>query len=193
MMIYLEKRYSMDFISILGIVAFVIILVILLCYISIYNSLKRASIKIDEADSGIDIALTKRYDVITKMVEVVKGYAKHEKETLFEVINLRKNMTLGEKSQENDKMTHNLDKINVVVESYPKLKADENFKILQKTIIDVEEHLQAARRMYNSNVSIYNQMIEVFPKNIVAKMNNMVRRDFFEASEVKKENVKIKL
>lgn len=102
-------------------------------------------------------------------------------------------MTLGEKSQENDKMTHNLDKINVVVESYPNLKADENFKILQKTIIDVEEHLQAARRMYNSNVSIYNQMIEVFPTNIVAKMNNMVRRDFFEASEVKKENVKIKL
>lgn len=80
-----------------------------------------------------------------------------------------------------------------MVESYPNLKADENFKILQKTIIDVEEHLQAARRMYNSNVSIYNQMIEVFPTNIVAKMNNMVRRDFFEASEVKKENVKIKL
>ena len=80
-----------------------------------------------------------------------------------------------------------------MVESYPNLKADENFKILQKTIIDVEKHLQAARRMYNSNVSIYNQMIEVFPTNIVAKMNNMVRRDFFEASEVKKENVKIKL
>ena len=71
-----------------------------------------------------------------------------------------------------------------MVESYPNLKADENFKILQKTIIDVEEHLQAARRMYNSNVSIYNQMIEVFPTNIVAKMNNMVRRDFFEASEL---------
>lgn len=80
-----------------------------------------------------------------------------------------------------------------MVESYPNLKADENFKILQKTIIDVEEHLQAARRMYNSNVSIYNQMIDVFPTNIVAKMNNMVRHDFFEASEVKKENVKIKL
>lgn len=182
----------MDIRIILGIVAFVL-LVCLLWYISVYNDLKRASIKVDESDSGIDVALTKRYDVLTKMVEVVKGYAKHEKETLFEVINLRKNMTLGEKSQENDKMTHNLDKINVVVESYPNLKADENFKILQKTIIDVEEHLQAARRMYNSNVSIYNQMIEVFPKNIVAKMNNMVRRDFFEASEVKKENVKIKL
>lgn len=180
----------------IGFVFGIICLILLVCilwYISVYNDLKRASIKIDEADSGIDVALTRRYDVITKMVEVVKGYAKHEKETLFEVINLRKNMTLGEKSQENDKMTHNLDKINVVVESYPNLKADENFKILQKTIIDVEEHLQAARRMYNSNVSIYNQMIEVFPKNIVVKMNNMVRRDFFEASEVKKENVKIKL
>ena len=80
-----------------------------------------------------------------------------------------------------------------MVESYPNLKADENFKILQKTIIDVEKHLQAARRMYNSNVSIYNQMIEVFPTNIVAKMNNMVRRDFFEADEVKKKDVKIKM
>ena len=96
----------------IGFVFGIICLILLVCilwYISVYNNLKRASIKIDEADSGIDIALTNRYDVITKMVEVVKGYAKHEKETLFEVINLRKNMTLGEKSQENDKMTHNLD------------------------------------------------------------------------------------
>lgn len=78
---------------ILGIVAFVL-LVCLLWYISVYNDLKRASIKVDESDSGIDVALTKRYDVLTKMVEVVKEYVKHERETLFEVINLKKDVKI---------------------------------------------------------------------------------------------------
>lgn len=162
-------------------------------YISTLNKLNRAIIKIDEADSGIDVALTKRYDVLTKMVDVVKGYSKYEKETLFEIINLRKSMTLEEKKKENVKMTHNLEKINLVVENYPELKANENYKILQQSIFDVEEHLQAARRLYNSNVSVYNQMIATFPTNIVAKSKSMIEKDFFEAVEVKKENVKIKL
>ena len=174
-----------------GIILLVVIIVI--WYISTVNTLNRTIVKIDEADSGIDVALTKRYDVLTKMMDTVKAYAKHEKETLFEVINLRKGMTLEEKNKENAKMSHNLEKINVVVENYPELKANENYKTLQQSIVDVEEHLQAARRMYNSNVSIFNQMIVTFPTSIVANSKGMIKKEFFEADEVKKQDVKIDL
>ena len=174
-----------------AVVALIVILVI--WYISTVNKLNRTIVKIDEADSGIDVALTKRYDVLTKMMDTVKAYAKHEKETLFEVINLRKGMTLEEKNVENAKMSHNLEKIHVVVENYPELKSNENYKMLQQSIVDVEEHLQAARRMYNSNVSIFNQMIVTFPTSIIANNKGMVKKEFFEADEVKKKDVKIDL
>lgn len=171
----------------------VLLLIIVLSYISISNKLNRAIIKIDEASSGIDVALTKRYDVLTKMIDVVKGYAKHEKETLFEVIKLRKDMTMQEKNEVNQSMDENLKKISVVAESYPELKSNENFKTLQQSIVDVEEHLQAARRLYNSNVSLYNQMLVSFPTSIVASNKGMTKKDFFEAERIKKDDVKIDL
>jgi len=174
-----------------GIILLVVIVVI--WYISTVNKLNRTIVKIDEADSGIDVALTKRYDVLTKMMDTVKAYAKHEKETLFEVINLRKGMTLEEKNEANAKMSQNLEKIHVVVENYPELKSSENYKTLQQSIVDVEEHLQAARRMYNSNVSIFNQMIVTFPTSIIANNKGMVKKEFFEADEIKKQDVKIDL
>lgn len=170
-----------------------LVLIVVIWYISTSNKLNRCIVKIEEADSGIDVALTKRYDVLTKMMDVVKAYAKHEKETLFEVINLRKGMSLEEKNVENAKMTKNLEKINVVAEAYPELKSSENYKTLQQSIVDVEEHLQAARRMYNSNVSIYNQMIVTFPASIVANSKSLTKKAFFEAEDVKKSDVKIDL
>lgn len=171
----------------------VIILIIVISIISISNKLNKAIVKIDEASSGIDVALTKRYDVLTKMIDVVKSYAKHEKDTLFEVIKLRKNMSIEEKNAENKKMDENFSKINIVAENYPELKSSENYKTLQQSIVEVEEHLQAARRLYNSNVSIYNQMIVSFPISIIANSKGMVKKNFFEADETKKEDVKIKL
>lgn len=178
--------------ALIGIII-LLVLIVVIWYISTSNKLNRCIVKIEEADSGIDVALTKRYDVLTKMMDVVKAYAKHEKETLFEVINLRKGMSLEEKNVENAKMTKNLEKINVVAEAYPELKSSENYKTLQQSIIDVEEHLQAARRMYNSNVSIYNQMIVTFPASIVANLKSLTKKAFFEAEEVKKSDVKIDL
>ena len=94
-------------------------------------------------------------------------------------------MTLDEKNKENAKMSHNLEKINLVVENYPELKSNENYKVLQQSIVDVEEHLQAARRMYNSNVSIFNQMIVTFPTSIIANSKGMVKKEFFEDDKVK--------
>lgn len=175
------------------IVILAIVLIIIIWYVATLNKLNRAVVKIDEAMSGIDVALTKRYDVLTKMMDTVKGYAKHEKETLFEVIKLRKNMTIDEKNKANQAMDENIRKINVVAESYPELKSNENFKMLQESILDVEEHLQASRRLYNANVSMYNQYLVTFPTSIIAGNRGMTKKDFFEADSIKKEDVKIEL
>ena len=182
----------MDLTTILIIVG-IVLFILVVWYISVSNKLNRAVVKIDESLSGIDVALTKRYDVLTKMIEVVKAYAKHEKETLFEVINLRKDMTIQEKNEANKAMDENFKKINVVAESYPELKSSENYKTLQQSIADVEEHLQASRRFYNSNVSLFNQLLVTFPTSAIAKSKGLTKKDFFEADEAKKEDVKIDL
>lgn len=174
-----------------AIVIAVVILIILIWFISTSNALNKAIIKIDEANSGIDVALTKRYDVLTKMLDIAKGYAKHEKETLFETINLRKDMTMAEKSEANNKMSDAFGKINALAEGYPELKSSENFKALQLSVSDVEEHLQAARRLYNANISSYNQMIVSFPTSIIASMKGLTKKDFFVADDAKKEDVKM--
>ena len=161
-------------------------------------------VKITDSRSGIirrlidahptgNLIPTKRYDVLTKMMDVVKAYAKHEKETLFEVISLRKGMSIDEKNEANRKMNSNLEKINVLAESYPELRSNENYVTLQKSIVEVEEHLQAARRMFNSNVSIYNQMLVTFPTSIIASSKSLTKKEFFEADANKKEDVKIDL
>ena len=183
----------MNSLYILIAVVAVVVLIIVIWYIATSNKLNRAVVKIDKALSGIDVALTKRYDVLTKMIDVVKSYAKHEKETLFEVIKLRKDMSIQERNDANHVMDENFKKINVVAESYPELKSSENYKTLQQSIADVEEHLQAARRLYNSNVSLYNQLLVSFPTSSVAKSKGLTEKEFFEADETKKEDVKIDL
>ena len=172
---------------------FIIILLvigILLYIITTYNRFNKYIIKVDEALSGIDVALAKRYDTITKMVEIVKGYSKHEKEVIFEAIKLRQDMNVKERLEENKKMDNNLNKINITLENYPEIKANDNFMLLQKSMIEVEEHLQASRRIYNSNVSIYNQFLNTFPSNIIGKIRKLKEKPFFEAKE---EQVKINL
>ena len=174
------------------VIVLIIIAVVVISIIVMSNNLNKALVKIDEASSGIDVALTKRYDVLTKMIETVKGYAKHEKEVLFDVVKIRKGMTIEEKNEANKQMDETLSKINVLAESYPDLKASEIFKTLQDSITDVEEHLQAARRLYNANISSYNQMIVTFPISIIAGTKGLSKREFFVAEEHKKQDVEIK-
>lgn len=178
----------------LAIIIIVVAIVIILAYaISISNGLNRAIVKIDEASSDIDVSLTKRYDVLTKMIDVVKGYAKYEQETIFKTIELRQNMTMKEKNEANMLMEENMQRINALAENYPDLKASENYKTLQKAIADVEEHLQASRRLYNANVSSYNQKIVTFPTSIIANNKGLTRKEFFSVEEKKREDVKIDL
>ena len=174
------------------VIVLILIALVVISIIVMSNNLNKALVKIDEADSGIDVALTKRYDVLTKMIETVKGYAKHEKEVLFDVVKIRKGMTIEEKNEANKQMDETLSKINVLAENYPDLKASENFKTLQDSITDVEEHLQAARRLYNANISSYNQMIVTFPISIIAGTKGLSKREFFVAEEHKKQDVEIK-
>ena len=125
------------------------------------------------------------------MIDVVKGYAKYEQETIFKTIELRQNMTIKEKNEANKLMEENMEKINALVENYPDLKASENYKTLQKAIADVEEHLQASRRLYNANVSSYNQKIVTFPSSIIANSKGLTKKDFFSVEDKKREDVKI--
>jgi LemA protein len=172
-----------------------IILLILLWFISTMNSLRQLEVKVDEAMSGIDVALTKRFDALTKMLDTTKGYAKHEAETLEKTIKWRQgipaNATLAEKQEFADSLSKVASGLNVVVERYPDLKADKMFTNLQNAIMDTEEHLQAARRLYNSNVRAINQKIVTFPQSIVANMIKMTKKDFFEAEEAKRQDVKM--
>lgn len=179
--------------NLLIIMVIIVAIIIFIWYVSNYNKIKRANIKISESISGIDVALTKRYDVLTKLIEVVKGYSKHEKETLLNIVELRKNMNITELKKANNSMNESFDKINVIVEDYPELKANENYIMLQKAIVDVEEHLQAARRIYNASVLKYNQLVLAFPTNIIAKNMGMSEKEFFEANENEKDNVDVKL
>lgn len=170
-----------------------VVVLLLIAFISISNGLNRARVKIDEASSDIDVSLTKRYDVLTKMVEVVKSYAKYEKETIFESIHLRQNMTMQEKNDANRMMDESFARIHALAENYPELKASTNYNTLQKAIADVEEHLQASRRLYNANVSRYNQKIATFPTSMVAGLKGMKKEDFFSAEEYKRQDVKLDL
>ena len=182
-----------------GIIVAVVIIVVLVIalvgwWISTSNKFKRMGVKIDEAESGIDVALTKRFDLLTKALATVKGYAKHESETLEKVIKMRtpaSNASLAEKQENANATGKALNSINVVAEQYPQLKADTQFTSLQNHISDVEEQLQAARRLYNANVSAYNQAIIVFPGSLVANSMHLTKREFFEAEETKKADVKI--
>ena len=173
------------------IIIVVIILIIFLAIIGISNKFTRLLLKIEEADSDIDVSLSKRHTVLTKMVEVVKAYSKHEKETLIKLVEIRKGMSLAEKKEANKLMDEAREKINLLVENYPDLKASENYLTLQKTIVDAEDHLQASRRMYNSNVTMYNQYLSTFPYMIIGKIRCLKKKDYLNFEEEETTQVKI--
>lgn len=185
----------MEALYVILIVLVVFIAIFGLWYIGTMNNLRRLEVKVEEAESGIDVALTKRFDVLTKLVNTVKGYAKHEKETFENVVKWRQGLpeklTIKEKQEFMGKMDAVQSGINVAVEAYPELKAEKVFSNLQRSIADVEEHLQAARRLYNSNVSTINSRIVTFPTSVIAGMIGVEKKDFFEADVAKREDVEI--
>ncbi|MFA6377009.1 MAG: LemA family protein [Acholeplasmataceae bacterium] len=183
----------MEPIFIVLIVLGAIALLIIFWIIGEINSFRRMLVKIDESESSIDVALTKRFDLLSKMFQAAKGYMKHEAETLQKVVAMRQpahGAPIEDKQAFANELTRGLQAINVVVEQYPDLKASQNVSKLQDATLEVEENLQASRRVYNSNVSYYNQKVVVFPSNMIAKWKNFEKRAFFEAEALKREDVK---
>lgn len=176
---------------ILVILAIALVLIPVIWWISTSNGFKRKSIKIGEALSGIEVALTKRHDLLTKLLDVAKGYAVHETDLFTQVVELRRGMSVGEINEKNAQLDALGARIFAVAENYPQLRSAEVFCQLQAGIRDAEEHLQAARRLYNSNVTAFNTAVDVFPSSIVAKSQKLVRHEFFMAEAAKREDVKM--
>ena len=153
--------------------------------------------KVKEAFSTMDIYLKKRWDLIPNIVEIVKGYAKHEKDTLKEIVELRNSvydkMTAEEKIKTNEQLSSSINKVRVLTEAYPNLKANENFKDLSNQLAKVEDEIANSRKYYNAIVRIYNNKVEMFPNNIFATLFGYCPKTMFEASTNEKENVNIKL
>ncbi len=181
---------------VVGVVVVLLIVSIIGWWIRKMNYFRRQQVKIKEAASGIDVALTKRFDLLTKQLDICKGYAKHENETLVDVVKMRSNYHEGTgdvkaMSDFNAQMDQVSKNINIVIERYPELKADKMFVSLSNSCADIEEHLQASRRLYNADVSEYNQAIVSFPGSIVANSIHATAAEFFKADEAKREDVKM--
>jgi LemA protein len=170
----------------------VVIFAVLVWYVSTRNSIKKAELKVGEAESGIDVALAKRYDMLTKASDAARVYSAHEKDTVISVAKLRDGATMTEKSAAAGSLDEAFGKISALAESYPALRSSEVYTALQAQIADAEEHLQAARRLYNSNVTSFNEKLETFPSNIVAGRMCLVKKDLFTAGADKRKDVAIK-
>ncbi len=177
------------------IVVGVIILLILLFVGTTYNSLVSLRNKVKDQWSQIDVLLKRRTDLIPNLVETVKGYAKHESETLENVIAARNKVvdakTTEEEIKADGELSRALGRLMAVAEAYPDLKANTNFLDLQANLKDTEDKIQYARQFYNDAVLIYKNKIEMFPSNIVASMFGFKQEAFFEASEADKEVPKV--
>lgn len=172
-----------------------IVAIIVLYVIFVYNGLVARRTQAREAWATIDTQLKRRYDLIPNLVETVKGAAKHEKETLSAVVAARTaamKATGPDKGDAENKLTQTLKSIFALSESYPALRANENFLELQREITDTETKIQAARQFYNTVVMGLNTTIAQFPSNIVARMFGIGTEKFFEINESEKANPQVK-
>ena len=172
-----------------------IIVVIVLYVVVTYNSLIQLRNRVDDQFSQIDIQLKRRFDLIPNLVNTVKGYAKHESETLEAVIKARNTYTTAvtpeEKIEASNALTGTLNKLFALSEAYPELKANTNFLELQTELQDTEDKIAVTRQFYNDTVLTYNNKVEMVPSNIVASIFGFKKREFFKALEEEKQNVKV--
>lgn len=180
------------FLTVLGVVAAIAFFVI-----ALYNRLQQQNVLVDEAWSGIDVQLKKRFDLIPNLVETVKGYAKQEENIFTKVAELRSGMMNAQGSPEElgkyeGEIRSTLKTLFAVAENYPELKSNENFLQMQSSLQEIEDELEGARRYYNGAVRDLNRMIVTFPNNIIAGFLNLKTREFFEiADAAERENVKV--
>ncbi len=177
----------MHAVLIIGIIAIILVLWTIITS----NGLIRKRNKVEEARSGIEVALTKRYDMLTKLLDVAKNYARHEEKIFTTVIKLRQGMSLEELQEADASMNQMTSSLAAMAEAYPQLSADTVFKELQVGIRDAEDQLQAARRVYNANVTSFNTAVEIFPSSIIAGMKKMTKNELYRADTVHHADVKM--
>ena len=174
----------------------VVVVAILLFVVSTYNGLVGLRNKVRDQFSQIDVQLKKRSDLVPNLVETVKGYSKHESETLEKVIQARNTYlsagTPDEKMKSSGELSQAIGKLFALAESYPDLKANTNFLDLQTQLKEIEDKISYARQFYNDAVLMFNNKIEMFPSNIIAGMFHFTKETFFEASEEERKNVEVK-
>jgi len=177
------------------IIVLAVVFVILLYVMVVYNGLITLRNRVREAWSDIDVQLKRRYDLIPNLVETVKGYASHEKDTFNKVIEARSKAMSAtgakEKGEAENVLSGTLKSLFALSENYPDLKASVNFLELQKELTDTEDKIQASRRFYNGNVMNFNTKIEMFPSNIIAQMFGFKVSEFFAIEEGEKATPKV--
>lgn len=167
----------------------ILVVLIVIFYISAYNGLQKAKVNTEEAWSQISVQLKRRNDLIPNLVETVKGYAKHEKETLSKVVELRNQLTqLPADDHEgamqlSNQITDSLKTIFALSESYPDLKANTNFANLQEELTNTENKIAYSRQLYNSCAASYNKLLVTFPSNIVANIHHFSKVDYLSIPE----------
>ena len=180
-----------------GLIIFIVLIGILLLFafygIGIYNKLIKLKTLVEEAWSGIDVQLKKRHDLIPNLVETVKGYASHEKETFQKVTEARNNAvnakTVEQQQNAENQLNRSLMNLFAVAEQYPELKANTNFLQLQNELSLIESDIEKSRRYYNGTVREKNILIDSFPSNIIANLFGFIKSAFFELENVTDRNV----
>jgi LemA protein len=169
------------------IIIIVLVVLLVLIFIGVNNSIIGARNRSDEAWSGIDVQLKRRHDLVPNLVETVKGYATHERETFQKVTEARadamKAQGPAQAGAAEGRLSAVLGDLRAISENYPELRATENFQQLSRNLSELEDEIQASRRIYNSNVQIYNTKIQVFPNSAIAGMRHFEAKEFFEITD----------
>jgi LemA protein len=169
------------------IIVIAVVAIVVLAFVVIRNSMIGARNRTDEAWSGIDVQLKRRHDLVPNLVEAVKGYAEHEKGVFEKVTQARAEAMSAHTPEQSGpaeaKLTSMLGDLRAVAENYPELRATENFQQLSRSLTEIEDEIQASRRIYNSNVQSYNTKIQVFPNSVVAGMGGFQAKTFFEIED----------
>jgi LemA protein len=169
------------------IVVVAVLVIAVLYYIGKRNSIIASRNRVDESWSGIDVQLKRRHDLVPNLVETVKGYAEHESQVFEKVTAARADAMsaqgVGDTAKAEEKLGGALTDLRAVAENYPALRATENFQQLSRNLSELEDEIQASRRIYNSNVQSYNTTIQQFPGSIIANQGGFTEREYFEIED----------
>lgn len=175
----------------IAIIGLIILLILIILVFKQYNILTNLRLKVEQSKSGIDIYLQQRFDLIPALVNTVKGYMNYEKEMLENITKLRSQYYETKNIKVSEQLNSQLNKILLVAENYPELKSSEQFLNLQKNLSKMESQLQAARRLYNNDVTKYNTKLNIIPYNIIAMIFGFKEEDLFKTTENVNQNISI--